>query len=638
MEELMQIEITSVSKRPEKLASAPAAVFALTEDDLRRAGAQNFPEALRLVPGLHVAQTDGHNWAIGARGFTDTFANKLLVLRDGRSLYTPLFSGVFWDVQDTLLEDIERIEVVRGPGATLWGANAVNGIINILSKPARETQGLLAVASAGSSLKHSGGVRYGGARGQTFYRVYAKHSRTDDFPVRGSDASAHDAQQLGVAGFRVDNHSIASRTLTLQGDVYNGRENQVFLQPTNVPPTFLSPLLTGNRMAGGNVIGRLTQSLANGGETKTQVYYDYTSRDTALISEDRHTFDLELQHRATIGSRQELTFGAGYRSTDDDIRSSQAIVVTPASRRADLWSAFVQDDIALVAGRAHLILGSKLEHNDYSGAEFQPGARFLWTPNAQQTFWASAARAVRTPSRADHDIKITQPLELPGVLGLAQGNPAVGAEQLNAYELGYRFRTREKFTADLSLFYNDYLRLRSSEIDPASLQTIGALLAGVPLTPPILISTQEALKLHGETYGGEVSLGAQLTRTWRLRATYSYLRMDLRLQPDSTDLTGVNAERRSPRHQAYLWSQHDLGAKWHLDWRLRFVDALPAAAVPDYTELDVRIAWRPADRWELSVVGQNLLQPRHPEFVPSSIATPIAEVPRGYYLQVRYGY
>lgn len=637
LEELMQVEVTTVSKHAEKLSAAPAAVFVLTNDDLRRSAALNLPQALRLVPGIQVGAVGAHDWALSARGFADVFANKLLVLRDGRSIYTPLFSGVFWDAQDTVLEDVERIEVVRGPGATLWGANAVNGVINVLSRSARDTQGLLTSVAAGTDPEVRGVVRYGGiVDPQTHYRVFAKHTRYAESELVGG-GDARDAARMSVAGFRVDRHGNLS--LTLQGDAYTGREEQVFIVPTRTPP-FVGTMAGDIRLSGGNVLARSTHVAPTGTQIVAQMYFDYTHRKSPVFDNLMRTFDFELHGRAAWGSRQEVTMGAGFRTARDSVRNTEVIALTPPRRRMDLWSAFIQDDITIHPERLHLVLGTKFEHNDFTGAEIQPGARALWTPARGQTAWASVARAVRTPSRAEDDVGLRQITSTPGVSLHVRGDRGMAAEELVAYEAGYRFRLREKVSVDAAVFYNDYARLRTTELDSTALITLMRL-ANPALPPPglpVILTARPGNGMKGSTHGGEIALNTQLTPAWRLRTSYALLLMNLSAASNSSDTSSGAIQGRSPRHQASLWSQYEIGRGWQFDCMLRHVDRLPAIHIPAVTELDLRIGWRPADRWELALVGQNLLSPHHPEFAPSSVVTPRTEVRRRAYLEIRYGY
>src|SRR5438552_3237702 len=392
LEELLNLEVTTVSKRPEKLTEAASAIQVITQEDIRRSGASSIPEALRLASNLEVAQVDSRQWAISARGFNSTTADKLLVLIDGRTVYTPLYAGVFWDFQDTLLEDLDRIEVISGPGATLWGANAVNGVINITTKQAKDTQGVLLLGGGGTELRDFGGVRYGGALAPNLhFRVYGQYFDRDSmvFPT-GQDA-AND-WHLGQGGFRLDWDASASTLLTLQGDLYDGRIAQ--------------PGTTGDiTVDGSNVIGRWSHTFAEDSDLKLQVYYDRTHRRIPdVFAEDLDTYDVDFQHRFPLGERHDLVWGLGYRLIEDDVSNSPILAFLPARVSRQWFSGFVQDEITLVKDRLHLTLGTKIEHNDYTGFEVQPSARLAWRLSQQQTVWAATSRAVRTPSRIDREL------------------------------------------------------------------------------------------------------------------------------------------------------------------------------------------------------------------------------------------
>lgn len=636
LEELMDIEVTTVSKHHEKLTSAPAAVFALEADDLQRAGVTSLPDALRLVPGMQVGRVDAHSWAVSTRGFAEVFSNKLLVLRDGRSVYAPLFSGVFWGTQETMLSDLERIEVIRGPGAALWGANAVNGVINILSKPAIETQGGLAEVIVGTDPRFSTSVRYGGAIDkETHYRVYGKFTEHDSSLTLGGGETDDDWRN-GQVGFRVDRQRANGTVFTLQGDAYRGREDQDFLVPSSQPP-FVMPLGSDSTFDGANLLGRFTRHYANGNELMVQGYFDYSGRDTAIFGEVRRIYDLEVQHRFSA-HRQRIIVGAGYRSTSDRINNSAYVSLTPSRRSLDLWNAFAQDDITL--GKAlHLLIGSKFEHNEFTGFEVQPNVRLLWTPSEQQTVWASVARAVRTPSRSEEDVIFRQITATPGVSLTVIGERNVRSEDLTAYEVGWRFHTAERFSIDAAAFLNRYQSLRTNELTPESLRTLAQLRnpdAVPPVTLPVSLVALTSNGMWGETYGGEVAMAVQLAREWRVRASYSHLQLALHRSAASADLTGEAVEGRSPRDQGYLWSQHDLSPKWKFDWVLRAVSRLSSMNIPGYFALDARLAWQPTTRWDLSITGRDLLDRRHPEFLPTTIATPATETSRSCHLEVRY--
>ena len=463
VEDLMNIEVTSVARHPEKLLEAASAIQVITQDDIRRSGATSIPEALRLADNLQVAQKNSHDWAISARGFNTDLANKLLVMIDGRTVYTPLYSGVFWDVQDYLLEDIDRIEVISGPGGALWGANAVNGVINIITKSAKDTQGVYAEAGGGSQPQDFTGVRYGGSLGaDSAYRVYGKYfDRGAEVLANGDSAS--DSWRQGRAGFRMDSDATAHDRLTLQGDYYDGRENEQ----------------TGGiaAVSGANLLGRWTRSVSDESDFSLQSYLDQTHlgdpeaplmvsgmqfSPAGTVYDDLTTYDVDFQHRFSLGARNRVVWGLGYRYTHDAVIEAPSVGFFPAVLAQNLYSAFVQDELAL-ARNLSFTLGTKLEHNDYTGFEFEPDARLSWALNSSQALWAAVSRAVRTPSRIDTDLSEGTP----PYLVLLKGNPDFTSEALLAYELGYRAQLNSAFTASVSSFYNQYNDLRSTSFTPA---------------------------------------------------------------------------------------------------------------------------------------------------------------------------
>jgi iron complex outermembrane receptor protein len=634
LEELMDVEVTSVSKRAEPISAAAAAVFVITQEDLRRSGATSIPEALRMVPGVEVARIDASKWAISARGFNGRFANKLLVLIDGRSVYTPLFSGVFWDVQDTLLEDIDRIEVIRGPGATLWGANAVNGVINIITRSARDTRGGLLAAGGGSEEKGFASLRYGGALGtSSAYRVYGKmFERGSGRRLEGGAAA--DDWLMGRGGFRIDAALSAGSALTVEGGFYDGEAGETLtLQPfpAPVPQTFDAEM----QVSGGHLLGRWQRTLADASEQKAQLYYDRTERTAALIDEVRDTFDLELQHGFAPGARHRLIVGAGYRRTSDDIRGNAILSFAPDRRTDDLASAFLQDEIALLPDRLWMVLGSKIEHNDYTGFEVQPNLRAVWIPRRHHTLWAAVSRAVRTPSRAEHDLRLEtlrigpgqlSPGAPPGVV-ISFGSPDYRSEELLAWELGYRVGLAPGLYLDLATFYNAYDQLRATRTGEPVLQT-----APFPhLVVPVSVSND----LEGETYGTELLVDWRASKRWRWSAAYSLLAIQLRdRRPGQNDSPAD--EGTSPRHQLVLRSSVDLPRGLELDVSLRHVDELSSLTVDRYTTFDLRLGWRPRADLEISVVGQNLAEENHVEFAPEIIPTHPTMVERGVYGQVAW--
>ncbi|HXJ56597.1 MAG TPA: TonB-dependent receptor [Verrucomicrobiae bacterium] len=632
LEELANIPVTSVSKKPEKLSHAAAAVTVITQEDLRRSGVTTIAEALRLAPGLDVARVDSHTWAVSSRGFNDTFANKLQVLMDGRSVYTPLFSGVYWDVQDTLLEDIDRIEVVRGPGATLWGANAVNGVINIITRSAKETPGGLIIGGGGTEELGFGALRYGGQLAENaYYRVYTKYFSRDSSALPNGD-SANDRWQMARTGFRTDWDVTAGNSLTFQGDIYGGDEDQTYFFPSLTAPGFSTTLASEVELSGGNLIGRWRHEFAAGSDSTLQVYYDRTHRNAkGFIEEERDTYDADWEHHQSWGDRQDWVIGAGYRLSVDEIHNSFPVSFDPRRRSTQLFSCFAQDNIALVSDRLQLSLGSKFEHNDYTGVEFQPGARLWWAADEHNSLWASVARAVRTPSRADDDIRLNDRVApgAPPTLFSVFGRNDFQSEELLAYEAGYRVQPDPRVSFDLAVFYNDYDRLRT--VEPQGIAADPSL----PGTPNVL-SLYLQNRAEGETYGGELTAHWQMTEWWRWRGTYTYLQMQLHAKPGSTDPNAEDDEHRSPHHQFTIQSSMDL--PWHLqlDTLLRYVDEVTDVSVPSYLSLDVRLGWQPLKNLEFSVTGQNLLDDRHPEFGPTVVPIQRTEVQRGIYGKILF--
>lgn len=589
IEQLMQISVTTVSRLEEELQTSAAAVYVLGREDIRRARVTSVPEALRLVPGVQVARVDANKWAISIRGFNSRSANKLLVLVDGRSVYDPLFGGVFWEARDVALDEVERIEVIRGPGGTLWGTNAVNGVINIITRHAADTQGTQVTFGAGTEERVLGGARYGwqaGAAGHA--RVYADGFVRD---AGFSPADAEDDAHLERAGFRVDLKASVADEFMLKGDIYDG--------------SFGTALTGGGSQdlehRGRNLIARWTHDRPSGSQTMLQFWYDHLQFDDVNLGEDRNTYDLEFQHALRAGEMQRILWGASYRRTSDEINNGPILTIVPISRRDNLSSLFVQDEIDFDERAVRLTLGAKVERNDYSGTEWQPSIRIAWLPNADNTVWGAVSRAVRSPSRLESD------LAAPPFLF---GNPDLNSEDLVAYEAGYRSRVAPHVWVDAAVFHNVYRNLVSIE---------GTVLGN---------------KLRGATSGVELAGRWQASPAWRYDAAYTYLNMDLATEVDSTDTTSVaRTEGSSPRHQVVLRGAWTQSAEVEFDAALRYVDRLPALDVPSYLVADIGIGWHPRRNIELSVVAQNLLDSHHPE--QSGAMT--TEVQRGYYVKLSWG-
>jgi iron complex outermembrane receptor protein len=623
LEALMQIEVTSVSKRAQKWFETAAAVTVISNEDIRRSGMTTIPDLLRMVPGLHVANIDANRWAVSARGFNQQFSNKLLVMIDGRTVYTPLFSGTFWDVQDTLFEDIERIEVVRGPGGTVWGANAVNGVINIITKDAKDTQGLLLTGSGGNIDNGSFAGRVGQSIGDDFhFRLYMKRFNRDNFD--SARVKANDDWRQWRGGLRMDWDITADDALTLQGDYYDGRSDETLrsLAPTGREDH--------QNLSGGNVLARYTHIFSETQDISFQTYYDRTERYDSLFREDRNTFDIEFQHRFRPFAWNEVIWGASYRWTSDDFNSkTPGLVLNPPSQTDHLASLFVQNEITLIEGLATLTIGSKLEHNDYTGWEVQPSARVLLTPHPRHTVWGAVSRAVRTPSRADDGILFFTPPDAGGDFDSFAGSNSFVSEDLISGEIGYRTQPIEDVTIDLTAFYNHYDDLRSSE-----------LISAVDVCPPFGCIFQSFMldnRANADTWGIEASATWNPIEWLKLGAGYTLLKVDASADASSTDPNVEEQEHTTPTHQFFVRSWLDLPWNFEFDTALYYVGQVNTENVGAYTRLDLRLGWKPIPPLELSVVGQNLLERRHPEYGIGffSFST---EVPRSVYGKATWRY
>ncbi len=650
LDQLMGITITSASKKAQSADEVSSAIFVLTNDDIRRSGATSIPEVLRLVPGLQVSRINSNSWSVTSRGFSGRFASKLLVLIDGRSVYTPLFSGVYWDVQDTLLEDIDRIEVIRGPGATVWGANAVNGVINIITKEAKDTQGLLATVGGGNEDRIMGGLRFGGSVGENLnYRVYGKYDDRDAFQT-ATGAKDRDDWDIARGGFRMEWTPTESDKLTLQGDGYDGDAGMSFTGLTGLSPT-LRTFNSDQQIHGWNALGRWSHTFSETQDASVQIYYDRTDRAAPLIKEIRHTYDFEFQHRFALPFNQEVIWGGGYRYTEDRIENTFSTGMVPTRRHDDTFSMFVQDEIRFVEEKMRLTFGTKIENNDYTGWEYQPSVRLTAMPHENHTFWSSVSRAVRVPSRADDNALLrlafvpalppgaTNPLTgtacpllpfggCPQTLVQAIGSGTRGSrsERLYAFEAGWRGQFLERFTADVSAFFNDFDFLTSFDTGPTTVSFVPAPL----VTQSAVLGSSE----KRQNWGVEVDLRAQITDWWRIIVGYTYLKS--------------HEESLDASHQGVFRSQIDLPFNLEFDTILYVIGNLhshsapglsisPAVDIPSYERLDLRLGWKPNENLEFSLVGQNLLEGRHTEYV-SELGIAASEVQRAYYGKITYRY
>ncbi len=623
IEQLLGVRITSVSKKAEALLSAASAIYVITAEDIRRSGATSIPEALRMAPGIQVARITGNRWAISARGFNGEFANKLLVLMDGRTVYDPAFSGVYWDAQDTLLEDVDRIEVIRGPGATLWGANAVNGVINIITKGPAETQGLLITGGAGNQETGFGGVRYGGTLGtHVRYRLFAKYfDRTTQAAALGVPAS--DDWNVGRGGFRFEWAPLPTSNVTLQGDWYRGGEDATF--PERDPTALSAVHVDHAHIEGRNVLARWRQVLSDRSEVTVQTYYDHTKRHDEN-HESTDTIDLTLEHHVGLWDH-DLVWGLGYRWVSDAFDGNFGAPVDPAARQYSTFSGFVQDQIPLVADRLRLTLGTKLEHNAFSGFEIQPSAALVWTPHQRHAVWLSVSRAVRTPARSDQDLHFvlsTFPTEdgAPGRVVIL-GDHDFESEKLLSYELGYRVHPWEGWFLDVAGFYSTYDDLATTQGGLPRLVDDGAPHPEVPI--------EYGNEASGNAYGIETALNWQATPWWRFMLASTFLKAHVEVDSSGVDVTAMASGGDSPQHQFHLRSFLSLPRNFELDTALYYVDILPNQGVPSYVRVDARLGWHPVDSVELSLVLQDAFQEQHLEFGNRSGSVKPTEIERSVY-------
>jgi len=625
--ELGNVEVTTASKEPEAVWKTPAAIFVITQEDIRRSGATNIPEALRLAPGVEVAQADGDHWSISIRGFGAVLASKLLVLIDGRSVYTPLFAGVYWQVQNTPLEDIERIEVIRGPGGTIWGANAVDGIINIITKNSKDTHGAMVAVGGGSLNQGMGTVRYGGGNNQGFnYRVYGMGFTNG--PEFHADGRNFDDWRTRQAGFRTDWDKGLRDTVTFQGDIYNETAGETTQYALYSPPSQVT--VDGNaQLTGGNLLARWKRVLSDKSDFQFQAYFDRTNHFEPEFGETRSTFDVDFLDHLTLPGQQTFLWGLGARwSPSNLLQTVPTLDFLPHQITDEIYSGFAQDEIEFLNHKLSFTLGSKFEHNNYSGFEVQPSARLLWNRTPHEAIWASATRAVRTPSRIDEDIQINffaTDTPFP-IFFRASGNRQFLSEELIAYEVGYRTLVLSHVYLDIAAFYNDYNDLYSFQVGAPFFEL-------TPPPPHAILPLLTSNGIHGSTAGFEVAPSWKPVSTWELKVAYSYLNMDLENKLTSNDPTSVAGyEGSTPRNQIVLQSLVDLPKKLEFDQSYRYVSALAAQGVESYHTANVRFSWHPTDQLELSVVGQNLLQPHYAQF--GGDAGPLVGIRRGVYGKV----
>ena len=603
--DISELTVTSVSKQTQRLSDTAAAVYVITQEELRRAGIYSIPEALRMVPGMQVAKIGSNRWAVSARGFNSALNNKLLVLIDGRAIYTPVFSGVYWDDQSTSINDIDRIEVIRGPGASLYGANAVNGVINIITKSAQETQGNLVSATATARGNGLYEARNGGKiSDNAYYRVYGQYLDSGGW-------------YRGRSGFRMDGKARDRDTFTFQGDVYQGAQDATITLPTLTSP-FSQRFSSTDDVYGGNLLARWNHPTSSTSEISLQTYIDHYSRNEFSAEQHVSTADIQLQHTIRLNERNNFIWGGGARVSYLNLGGTLNVGFNNQYDVHEIFNAFLQNEYTVIPNTLYFTLGSKFEYNDFTGFEVQPSTRVTWHPVENQTLWAAVSRAVRTPSSIEEDVSLLAAVA-PGPTELrVNGNPDQKSEELIAYEIGHRIQPMRNLSIDTALFFNDFSRL----------QTIGTPGASYIGADGNTIIPYTANNLgYGHVYGAEIAANWDITPKWRLGGSYAYLKMNLHVKP-GTATTLDAGERLAPRNQFSIQSFYNISDTLHWDNMVYYVDHI-TSPVDNYVRYDTRIAWLVTPGMEVSFIGRNLLDP-HPEF-PSN---PQAEVGRSYIGQI----
>lgn len=598
LEELLRQDVSTVSRKTERWWSAAGAIDIVSDEDIRRSGANSLPDALRLATGVHVGQLNESTWAIGIRGFNITASNKINVQIDGRNVFTPFFSGVLWGSQDTMMEDLDRIEVLRGASGAVWGPFAVNGFVQIITKPAWETQGLLVTTGVGDRGQALGAVREGGrVSDSTFYRAYFKYRVADlTEPAQGDDLRGK--ADLVQAGFRTDTRVDPDTTFTFQGDVFTDR---------STPETFRY-----EDRFGANLSGRWRRVLALDSDVQGGLFYDYTEHlFGGIYNEERHTLSTSGKYRRTVGDH-ELQVGADALASRDHVVSVPGATLDPSRRTYTSAGLYVQDSISLLPSQVVLTLAARGEYTGFSGFEFTPTTRLAWTPDGKTTLWGAVSRAVRPPVRIDEDQSVTS-----GSTAILRGNKDLRPEEVIAYELGFRRKLGSNLTFDVAGFYNDYERVRSYE--PAG-------------AAPLPITTKNSL--NARSVGAEFTVLYQPVARLFFKGTYRVMDFDLTRDVGSRDIFNGVYDANDAEHLFTLAARADLTRTLEFDLTFRGASELPNPAVSSYVTMDARLGWNPSPAWEISLIGRNLLEPSHPEF--ASINTPPEEVVRSLFLKATW--
>lgn len=616
LEQLGNMEVTTASKEPEKVWKTPAAIYVLTSEDIRRSGATTIPEALRLVPGVEVARIDSDQWAVGIRGSETNFSKAVLVLIDGRSVYTPLYAGVYWDVQDLVLDDVDRIEVIRGPGGTVWGPNSADGVINIITKKAAKTQGTLVSILGGNEDHLIAQARYGGRVGDgVSYRVYGKgFLRAPEYHPNGNNFDGWNQER---GGFRVDWDPNARSDYMFEGDMYGG-----------TAPAETGPLSFVNSVSGGDLVARWRHTFENGSDIYLEAYAERTIRSGPLYGESRNTFDIDFLHRFTVGGRHEISYGAGLHwSPNQFIQKTPVVSMVPPADTDYIHTGFIQDVIDLYHNQLFLTAGAKVEDNNFSGFDVQPTLRVLWNPNPHQSFWTAVTRTVTTPSRIEEgfrlfggQISISPPIYLQ-----VSGNPDFRSESVLGYEAGYRQLLSPKLYVDLDVFHDDYQNLQS--FGPPTL--IGNILT---------IFYENAIA--GSTNGVEIAPTWKPEKWWALSGSYSFVGIDFHANAPGSDISSTGSVKTyqgsSPAHEGSIQSSFTLGKRFEFDQSYRYVSALPAQGVRAYQTMDAQLEYKLYGGLNVSLVGQNLFQPYHFEWGTGDPSESLIGIRRAAYVKVTW--
>ena len=607
LDQLLNTPVVTVSKRAQRLSKAAAAVYVISKEEIHRSGATTVPELLRLAPGVQVARINATHWAISIRGFNGLWSNKLLVMIDGRTIYSKVFSGVNWEMQDVVLENIDRIEVVRGPGSSVWGANAMNGVINIVTKPAADTSGTTLAASAGNLHRFQATAQHGGSLGGTAYRVYSK-VRDDALPMNNNQISPYSHRQV-TGGFRIDSTLNSRDTLTVQGDGYLGRTTDWEVNPPNLLSPVPQTADIDGHPASFDLQVKWIRTLSDQSELSIQAFGAHTQRSESGSDARESTFDVELQHSFALGGRNSILWGLEARSIKDRLLGTPRTYYVPISRTDVLTAGFVSDDISLVRDRLELSIGAKFEKFNFTRLQIEPSVRLAWTPNDNQTVWGSVGRAVRIASRYERDIRFDAAV-IPGPLTVVStvfGNPQAAPETMIAYEMGHRIKLGRKLSFDTAAYYNRYGTLRSTQPLPSQFV--------LQPTPHLLVPLQFGQSGQGTAMGLESIVNWDVVPRWRITSSYSYGQLSIgSIQGDNSAVSVYQTAPGSlPRHQAQIRSYWDINAKLQLDASAWYVNRLPAQQLPSYTTVDLRLGWRPVQPLELSLGVSNLFNRVHTE-------------------------